>query len=142
MRAEQLLSSCCQVTSIQARKHPTNKPAASNSCIAPIFTFRLPQNLVHALGDIAAALPDLLEDIQGQLLDLLSLILSGKPFSPLTKGKAVQGLVHSLSMSELSAPEQTKLALNTIGLMDFGRVSEPEVVDDVTSNNLIVGFGL
>jgi hypothetical protein len=26
-------------------------------------------------------------------------------------------------MSELSAPEQTKLALNTIGLMDFGRVS-------------------
>jgi FKBP12-rapamycin complex-associated protein len=77
---------------------------------------------VHALGDIAAALPDLLEDIQGQLLDLLSLILSGKPFSPLTKGKAVQGLVHSLSMSELTAPEQTKLALNTIGLMDFGRV--------------------
>lgn len=84
----------------------------------------LPQNLVQALGDIAAALPDLLEDIQGQLLDLLSLILSGKPFSPLTKGKAVQGLVHSLSMSELTAAEQTKLALNTIGLMDFGRVGD------------------
>jgi hypothetical protein len=33
------------------------------------------------------------------------------------------GLVQSLSMSELTAPEQTKLALNTIGLMDFGRVS-------------------
>lgn len=81
------------------------------------------QDLVQALGDIATALPDLLEDIQGQLLDLLSLILSGKPFSPLTKGKAVQGLVHSLSMSELTASEQTKLALNTIGLMDFGRVS-------------------
>lgn len=85
------------------------------------------QNLVQALADIAAALPDLLEDIQGQLLDLLSLILSGKPFSPLTRGKAVQGLVHSLSMSELSAPEQTKLALNTIGTMDFGRVSWRDV---------------
>jgi hypothetical protein len=36
------------------------------------------QNLVHALADIAAALPDLLEDIQGQLLDLMALILSGE----------------------------------------------------------------
>jgi hypothetical protein len=54
---------------------------------------------------------------------LLLLLLAGKPFSPLTKGKAVQGLVHSLSMCELNATEQTKLALNTIGTMDFGRVS-------------------
>lgn len=37
-----------------------------------------PQDLVRALADIAAALPDLLEDIQGQLLDLMALILSGE----------------------------------------------------------------
>lgn len=36
------------------------------------------QDLVRALADIAAALPDLLEDIQGQLLDLMALILSGE----------------------------------------------------------------
>jgi hypothetical protein len=36
------------------------------------------QNLVSALANIAAALPDLLEDIQVQLLDLMALILSGE----------------------------------------------------------------
>eukprot|EP00878_Enallax_costatus_P008272 GHUV01008648.1.p1 GENE.GHUV01008648.1~~GHUV01008648.1.p1 ORF type:complete len:2405 (+),score=620.50 GHUV01008648.1:939-7217(+) len=82
------------------------------------------QNLVQALSDIATALPDLLEDIQGQMLDMLSLILQSPPktFNPQTKGKQFQALIHSLSMSELSQAEQIKLALNTIGTMDFGRV--------------------
>jgi hypothetical protein len=34
----------------------------------------------------------------------------------------LQGLSHSLSMSELSPSEQIRLALNTIGATDFGRV--------------------
>jgi hypothetical protein len=51
------------------------------------------------------------------------LCVAGKPFNSLTKGKALAGLAHSLSMSELSMSEQIRLALNTIGAMDFGRVS-------------------
>lgn len=47
---------------------------------------------------------------------------AGKPFNPVTKGKALAGLAHSLSMSELGMSEQIRLALNTIGAMDFGRV--------------------
>lgn len=83
------------------------------------------QNLVQALSDIATALPDLLEDIQSQLLDMLSLILQTPPrtLTTQTKGKQFQALIHSLSMSELNQAEQIKLALNTIGTMDFGRVS-------------------
>lgn len=79
---------------------------------------------MQALGDIAAALPDLLEDIQGQLLDMLSLILQSPPktFNPQTKGKQFQALIHSLSLSELGQAEQIKLALNTIGTVTFGRV--------------------
>lgn len=48
--------------------------------------------------------------------------VAGKPFNPVTKGKALAGLAHSLSMSELGMSEQIRLALNTIGAMDFGRV--------------------
>lgn len=40
----------------------------------------------------------------------------------MTKGKALAGLAHSLSMSELGMSEQIRLALNSIGAMDFGRV--------------------
>jgi hypothetical protein len=40
-----------------------------------------------------------------------------------TKGKALAGLAHSLSMSELGMSEQIRLALNTIGATEFGRVS-------------------
>lgn len=47
---------------------------------------------------------------------------AGKPFNPVTKGKALAGLAHSLSMSELGMSEQIRLALNSIGAMDFGRV--------------------
>jgi hypothetical protein len=47
-------------------------------CCCALDLGLLLQNLVAALADIAAALPDLLEDIQSQLLDLLSLILSGE----------------------------------------------------------------
>jgi hypothetical protein len=36
------------------------------------------QELVQSLQKVAAALPDLVEDIQGQLLDLMVLILSGE----------------------------------------------------------------
>lgn len=49
---------------------PPARPPVPCSCVL--------QNLVHALADIASALPDLLEDIQGQLLDLMALILSGE----------------------------------------------------------------
>jgi hypothetical protein len=50
-------------------------------------------------------------------------LAAGKPFNPLTKGKALAGLAHSLSMSELGMSEQIRLALNTIGATEFGRVS-------------------
>ena len=36
------------------------------------------KELVQSLQKVAAALPDLVEDIQGQLLDLMVLILSGE----------------------------------------------------------------
>jgi FKBP12-rapamycin complex-associated protein len=40
--------------------------------------------MVASLQSAAQALPDLLEKIQDQLLDLLSLALSRRPFSPST----------------------------------------------------------
>lgn len=50
----------------------------------------LSQGLVAALTQTAAALPDLLYDIQVQLMDCLSLVLSKKPFcSSCSKDKAL-----------------------------------------------------
>lgn len=67
-----LLAVCCTAQHSTAWLHPHLRLYKPSICLCAV------QNLVHALADIAAALPDLLEDIQGQLLDLMALILSGK----------------------------------------------------------------
>ncbi len=59
------------------------RPYAQQLLEAMILT-GLSDTLVASLQDVAAALPELLEDIQAQLLDLLSLVLARRPFNPST----------------------------------------------------------
>ena len=82
------------------------------------------QTLVRALDEIATSLPDLLEEIQGQLLDLLSLMLAHKPFQPATSRATIQNLLNSVAASDLREPQLVVLALTTIGEFDFGKVSQ------------------
>lgn len=82
----------------------------------------MPQTLVQSLALVAGALPELLEDIQGQLLDLLSLMLARKPFCPSTDRAECQALLNSLAGSELAPGAAVQLALNTLGTFDFGKV--------------------
>ncbi|MEW5302322.1 MAG: hypothetical protein WDW36_005122 [Sanguina aurantia] len=59
------------------------KPYAA-TLIEPMVQTGLSETLVVALTQIATALPELLESIQYQALDLLSLALSKRPFNPYT----------------------------------------------------------
>lgn len=80
------------------------------------------ETLVDSLAAIAEALPELLEDVQNQLLDLLSLVLARRPFSPATPQSKFHALGAALANSELQGNQLIKLALNTIGSFDFGKV--------------------
>jgi FKBP12-rapamycin complex-associated protein len=67
---------------------------------------------------------------QTYLLDLLSLVLTSRPFSPTTPRARVAGLVGALAASELQGAPRVRLALNTLGSFDFGKVSLLEFVRD------------
>ncbi|GBG00672.1 target of rapamycin kinase [Raphidocelis subcapitata] len=105
------------------------KPYASALLESMVMT-GLSETLVRSLAAIAESLPELLEDIQTCLLDLLSLVLTNRPFSPATPRARVAGLVSALASSELQGAPRVRLALNTLGSFDFGRVSLLEFVRD------------
>lgn len=84
------------------------------------------------------ALPDLLPRVQALLLDLLSLALARRPFSPATPPATVAALQAALAAGELQGPALTRLALSTLGsfswtphrLLDFVRDHVAPYLDD------------
>uniref|UniRef100_A0A7S3R516 Serine/threonine-protein kinase TOR n=1 Tax=Dunaliella tertiolecta TaxID=3047 RepID=A0A7S3R516_DUNTE len=85
---------------------------------------------VNALIEIAQALPELLEDIQLQLLDLLSLALAKRPFNQFTPPSKVQALNAALTTGEVQGNALIKLALQTLSTFDFGHVQLLEFTRD------------
>ena len=96
--------------------------------LEPMALTGLSEALVASLAAVADALPELLDDVRAYLLDLLSLVLTGRPFSPATPRARVAGLVGALAASELQGAPRLRLALSTLGSFDFGRVSLLEFV--------------
>lgn len=91
-----------------------------------IFACGLSEPLRQALVDLAHYIPPLLATIQDRLLDMLSMILSGRPFRP--PGSPNQGQPMALQIAreyrekvigELKESELVALALNSLGTFDF-----------------------
>lgn len=84
------------------------------------------------------ATPDLLPRVQALLLDLLSLALARRPFSPATPPATVAALQAALGAGELQGAALTRLALGTLGsfswtphhLLDFVRDHVTPYLDD------------
>lgn len=94
--------------------------------------------LVASMHKAVGALPDLLPRIQALLLDLLSLALARRPFSPATPAATVAALQGALAAGELQGPALTRLTLHTLGsfswtphlLLDFIRDHVSPYLDD------------
>uniref|UniRef100_A0A7S1SYY6 Serine/threonine-protein kinase TOR n=1 Tax=Tetraselmis chuii TaxID=63592 RepID=A0A7S1SYY6_9CHLO len=84
----------------------------------PMFSTGLSEVLVESLTNVANALPELLPQIQEQLLDLISLTLARQPFKP--NSRHAGHLVQALASGELQGPPLTRLALQTLGDFEFG----------------------
>lgn len=90
----------------------------------PMFSCGLSQSLTQALVDMAHYIHPIKPMIQEKLLDLLSLVLSGRPFKPL--GCPDNKLPHipafakdyNLQVTEHKEAE-IALALSTLGSFDF-----------------------
>ncbi|EWC44191.1 phosphatidylinositol 3-kinase tor2 [Drechslerella stenobrocha 248] len=102
-----------------------------------LFNCPLSDSLTQALVDLAHYIPPLLPQIQEKLLNMLSLVLSGRPFKPLgspaeptTMQQPIKD-VRDLSGGELKDTEII-LALHTLGSFDFsGRILNEFVRDCV-----------
>ncbi|EFJ44271.1 target of rapamycin, growth-regulatory PI3K-like protein kinase [Volvox carteri f. nagariensis] len=86
--------------------------------------------LVSSLTQVANALPELLEDIQYQLLDLLSLVLSKRPFNSATTQPKFAALSAAIAAGELQGNALIKLALQTLGTFDLGGIQLLEFMRD------------
>ncbi|KAJ7429881.1 phosphatidylinositol 3-kinase [Mycena galericulata] len=88
-----------------------------------MFNCGLSEPLREALVAIATNIPPFLKDIQTRLLDLLSVILSGKSYNPVgaplplrrTEGESTS----EVAIPSDKNPELIKLALSTLGTFDF-----------------------
>ena len=102
-----------------------------------IFACPLSESLTQALTDMAHYIAPIKPRIQEKLLDMLSIVLSGRPFKPL--GAPVSGLVpHAFLNRDTRDPvanaiqeHQIKLALLTFGRFDFTGYILNEFVRDV-----------
>ncbi|KAJ6515088.1 phosphatidylinositol 3-kinase [Mycena vitilis] len=89
-----------------------------------MFNCGLSEPLREALVAIATNIPPFLKSIQGRLLDLLSLTLSGKNYNevgappPLRKVDGETSTLNEVLPSDKN-PELIKLALTTLGTFDF-----------------------
>lgn len=90
-----------------------------------MFSCGLSEPLRRALVDLAHYIPPLLPTIQDRLLNLLSMILSGKPFRPPGSPQKLQ-ITNSTARetreahaSEVKVSELVTLALTTLGTFDF-----------------------
>lgn len=90
----------------------------------PMFACGLSESLTQALVDMAHYIPPIKPMIQEKLLNLLSLVLSGRPFRPLgcpdNKLPPLPAFAKdfNLQISDHKDSEIT-LALNTLGTFDF-----------------------
>jgi len=91
----------------------------AESLLEPMFHAGLSQSLVAALRHIVGALPDLLPKVQEILLDLLSLVLARRPFTPNKPAHAVMALQNALHAGELQGIPLLRLALHTLGSFDL-----------------------
>ncbi|KAL9089004.1 MAG: hypothetical protein Q9159_002807 [Coniocarpon cinnabarinum] len=107
-----------------------------DALLDPIFACGLSGPLVQALVDMAHYIPPARPTIQEKLLDLLSKVLSGKPFSPL--GSPNQNSIVTSVTRDLRDPTQSEqreaeieLALTTLGSFNFSGYILNEFVRDV-----------
>lgn len=91
----------------------------------PMFACGLSKSLTQALVDMACYIHPIKPMIQEKLLDLLSLVLSGRPFKPLGAPEHWNPPIpafakdYSHQVTEHKESEIT-LALETLGSFDFG----------------------
>lgn len=89
-----------------------------------VFTCPLSDSLTQALVDLAHYIPPLLPQIQDRLLNMLSLVLSGRSFKPLgspNETMAIQPPSREARDSIGAEHKDTEiiLALHTLGSFDF-----------------------
>ena len=89
-----------------------------------MFDCGLSEPLRQALTSIARHIPPLLRTIQERLLNLISLTLSGQTYKPLGAPQNYQrpDAIKDIAVQQsgtTKAPEQIRLALDTLGSFDF-----------------------
>lgn len=97
----------------------------------PMFACGLSESLTQALTDMAHYIPPIKPKIQEKLLDLLALVLSGRPYKPLgcpeNKLPPIPAFAKDFHLQPTSAEHkevETALALYTLGSFDFsGKIS-------------------
>lgn len=90
----------------------------------PMFTCGLSDSLTQALVDMAHYIPPVKAIIQDKLLDLLSLVLSGRPFKPLgcpeNRLPPIPGFAREWGTNGIEHKDpEIALALHTLGSFDF-----------------------
>ena len=107
-----------------------------DALLDPIFACGLSEALTQALVDMAHYIPPAKQTIQEKLLDLLSHVLSGRPFSPL--GSPSHNTITTSFVRDLKNPQYNEqkeaeivLALQTLGSFDFSGYHLNEFVRDV-----------
>jgi FKBP12-rapamycin complex-associated protein len=117
----------------------------------PIFKCGLSPSLTQALVDMAHYIPPIKPMIQEKLLDLLSTVLCGRPFTPL--GAPLVGLPapptvtkdYKDSSSQVQREHEIALALHTLGSFDFSglfssRSSTRLHADDINPGHVLNEF--
>lgn len=102
----------------------------------PIFACGLSESLTQALVDMAHYIPPIKATVQEKLLDMLSLVLCGKPFQQLGCPDSRAPTVPSFGKDPNSQPQEATdneitLALHTLGSFDFSGYILNEFVRDV-----------
>ncbi|KAG8529931.1 uncharacterized protein KY384_005412 [Bacidia gigantensis] len=102
----------------------------------PMFACGLSGALTQALVDMAHYIQPIKPQIQEKLLDLLSLVLSGRPFKPLgcpnDKLPPVPAFAKDFNLNVADHKDsEIALALDTLGAFDFGNIVLNEFVRDV-----------
>ncbi|KAL8826647.1 MAG: hypothetical protein Q9170_007322 [Blastenia crenularia] len=102
----------------------------------PMFACGLSPSLTQALVDMAHYIPPIKPMIQDKLLDLLSIVLCGRPFKPLgcpdNKVPHIPAFAKDFNLSPTDHKDsEIALALGTLGSFDFRGLQLNEFVRDV-----------
>lgn len=101
-----------------------------------IFSCALSKTLTQALVDLSHYIPPLLPTIQERLLNMISMVLCGRPFKPLGSPASVTAPVPQMraykdGMTAEERDAEITLALETLGSFDFTNHVLNEFVRDV-----------